>query len=297
MTERPTAGLGASEVPAIAGLSPFATATDVWLEKVGLAPARAETPAMAAGKALERPILRLAGDRLGVTLRHNAGAVFHPSYPDVPLWATPDGYGVHRTLLAEVKLVGHRWSDWSDGPPDYVVAQARAQMACHPRAVAVVVIALLGSELRTMTVERDPAIERELVELATGWWRRHVVGELAPDPDGPSDAWAILRATAAVDARSERLALPDELATGRALIETNRQIAALEERADELRRELAVAAGEADLLGIGWTARWSDRASTSWKSVAMAAGATPEDIADYTTRTPSFGFRTHEVQA
>lgn len=291
----PASGLGASAVAAIAGQSPYATPTDVWLEKVGLGRARDETPAMAAGTALERPILRLASDRLGIAFRHNRTAVRHPRWPDVPLWATPDGYAAGRTLLAEVKLVGHRWSDWSDGAPDYVVTQARAQLACLPRADACYVIALLGSELKTVRVERDPLVEARLVELVAGWWQRHVVDELAPDPDGPEDAWNVLRATTSVEARAERLATTDELALGAELLAVAKRIAELERHADDVRRRLAETADQSDLLGLGWTARWTSRASTSWKAVALDAGATAALVDAHTTRTPTFAFRSQQV--
>lgn len=284
--------LGASEVPAIMGLSPYATGSDVWLDRMGLAGPKDDTPAMAAGRALERPLLRMANDRDGLGFRHNRMTLAHPDYPTVPMFATPDGFGPGRQSTAEVKLVGRRFSDWSPTePPDYVTAQARAAMACVPQARYAVVIAFVGSDLRTYRIERDLDIEERLVEFVARWWHDHIVGEVAPEPDTPAAAWRLYRARAVLDAREERLAGPDEQAVGSELRVIAETVKSLDARADELRRALALTSAEADVLGVGWRAGWRARADTAWKAVAMAAGATPDAIEANTRRSSSFVFR------
>lgn len=286
--------LGASEVPAIFGEpSPWLTGSDVWLDRMGLGASRPETPAMLAGRALEGALLRMGSDELGLRLRHNAAPIRHPDYPDVPLFATPDGYGPRRHVIAEVKLVGRRFADWQDGPPGYVRAQVAAQLACVRPSREAVVIALLGSELRTYRIERDAAIEQALVERVAEWWRRHIVGQIAPEPDTPDAAWRLFGATADVgESRlSERLATPDEQAIGAEILQLTAASGEIERRIDELRRLLAEQATDGDVLGVGWRAGWTRRTAVSWKSTAIDAGATPELIEAHTTRAPSFAFR------
>src|SRR5262245_28628649 len=101
-------GIGASEVPAILGLSPYATPAAVWLEKVGMA-TRRETASMRTGIALEGAVLKLAADQTGRDLVRNRATRRHPLWPDVPLFATPDGFiRPHNWGLVEVKVVGWR---------------------------------------------------------------------------------------------------------------------------------------------------------------------------------------------
>jgi predicted phage-related endonuclease len=287
-------GLGASEVAAIFGEpSPWMTASDVWLDRMGMAPAKIETAPMVTGRALETSILRLAADELGMPFRHNAAPIRHPDWPDVPLFATPDGYGPKRHVLAEVKLVGRRFADWQDGAPGYVRAQVAAQLACVRPSREAVVIALVGAELRTFRVERDRAIEDALVERVASWWRTYIDGQLAPDPDTPDAAWRLFGATADTSAArlAERIATPDEQVTGQELLRVGAAIGELERRQDELRRSLAERATDSDVLGLGWRASWRQRADVSWKGVSVDAGATPELIEAHTRRSSSFVFR------
>jgi len=284
-------GLGASEVPAIFGVSPYATASDVWLSKVGLGGERVETPGMFAGRELEQPILRMASAAAGVKLVHNAQTFAHPRWPDVPLFATPDGFGPRRTTLAEVKLVGFRFSDWSAGPPDYVRLQVLAQMACLPRAARAIVAALVGSELRTYVVNREAEVEDKLLADVVDWWYRYVTAEVAPEPDTPASSWRLARAMVEVDGRAQRIATPDEQRMGAELLAITRQVDFLERQGDALRRELATAAADSDIGGVGWSVSWHERADVSWKSVATEAGATPELVERYTRRSASFRFR------
>lgn len=49
-----SSGIGASEVPALAGLSPYQTPVGVWLRKVGLGMEAEQTASMRTGSALEQ---------------------------------------------------------------------------------------------------------------------------------------------------------------------------------------------------------------------------------------------------
>ena len=156
---------------------------------------------------------------------------------------------------------------------------------------ASIVAALVGSELRTFTIERDVELEDRIAADLVDWWYRFVVPEVAPDPTTPASAWRLVKATASLDGRQERLATTDEQAAGAELIATTRQIAELERREDELRRSLAATALDSNVAGVGWSASWKDRADVSWKTAAVAAGVTPEQVEAATRHSASFVFR------
>jgi putative phage-type endonuclease len=172
--------LGASEIAAVAGISPYASALDVWATKRGLAE-REETDRMRAGTELERPILeRLYAPPRGLVLMY-PGTVRHPAEPWMA--ATPDAIACSDDDSRDVqcKLVGHRqvhrWGDpdeGRDGIPPEVLCQVTWEMGCAGLRRADVP-ALFGTELRVYAVELDEDFLRDLIALGRAFWEGHVV--------------------------------------------------------------------------------------------------------------------------
>jgi putative phage-type endonuclease len=285
------AGIGASEVPVLAGASPYATPVALWMDKVGLTPPRADTDAMAMGRALEGTVLTMGAEALGLKLRRNHLAVPHKDWPRIPLWGTPDGFTANRRVLAEVKVVAHRFSDWQDGPPEYVGLQVQAQLACVRRADHGVVIALVGGTLRTYHVERDQQVQDALPELVRDWWQRYVLTERAPDATGPDDQWALLRTRLRPDPRPERLAVGDEQLAGSRLARLMTERQQLDGAIEQARLELAQLAGQNDLVGLNWAGRWTTRRTVDWRALAQSMGATDGDVERHSRTAPVFTFR------
>jgi len=288
-------GIGASEWSALAGVSPWASAATIWLEKVGLGTSR-ETSPMRAGRDLETTVLRIASRQLGRRLAHNQMTFPHPDWPQIPLYGTPDGFTRDGPRsLVEIKVVGHRMDDWKGGPPVYVDWQVQAQLACLPRIQTGIVAALIGGDVRTWKVERDPEVQALLPDLVAGWWRDHVLGDSAPDPSSVDDRWALLRAFARTTPdRQERIATPQEQAIGTQLRREMAERIAVDDRIELLRLELADASQEYDVGGVGWKATWSNRATTDWRAIAHAIAGEPvaQDVIEaHTKSTRMFTFR------
>jgi putative phage-type endonuclease len=286
-------GIGASEVAALAGLSPWSSSVSVWLEKVGLGDGPRESDAMRAGRDLERTVLAMAARQVDQRLIHNGMTFPHPEYPAVPLYATPDGFAMpRRSALAECKVVAHRYDDWKGGPPAYVDLQVQAQLACLPRVQGAIVAALVGGEVRTWRVDRDPDRIAALETSVRGWWTDHVLGDRSPDPSDDDDRWALLRAFARTSPdRQERVATPDEQKVGTALRGLLTVRGEVDSQVEALRLELADAAADNDVLGVGWRATWSSRSTVDWRALA-ADLAIPQDAIDaHTTQSRSFTFR------
>jgi hypothetical protein len=273
-------------------LSPWLTPAQIWLEKVGLAEARAGSGPMRAGIVLEGAIIDLTAAIVGERITRNARRVAHPRWPEVPLYATPDGYTRRRWQTVEVKLVGYRGADWSGGPPAYVETQVQAQLACHPKAVAGIVGALLGSDVRTWTIPRDEEVIAAIEADVAGWWSGYVLGEVAPPAVDDDDRWAVLRALKARDpAGVPRVAVDEEEVLGARLVAALATEDALKAEVAELRLAVAEAAAGDTLAGQGWKAGWSDRRQTDWAAIVRDEKVPRRVMDRYTTTQRVFTFR------
>ncbi len=180
--------IGASEIAAIAGLSPWATPIDIYMRKVGLVPPSGERSEQSElGDLLEPAIARLAAKRLGIEIEYAGGrSVQHPEHSF--LLATPD-YVVldpnrdpHGVL--EIKSVGYRVADrWGDEPPDFVVAQVQTQLACTGLRDGIIAALIGGRDLRTYEVPYDAEFATGLIAIAREFWEQHVVPRIPPELD------------------------------------------------------------------------------------------------------------------
>jgi predicted phage-related endonuclease len=256
-------GIGASEVPVIAGISPYASPVELWLKKTG-GPETPDSGPMAIGRALEVPLLRELAYRDTLLLRHNTQRRAHPDWPRVPLYATPDAVGPKGAFLGEIKVVGV-WnsSEWAAGVPAHVRLQVQAQMAVFPKAAFCAVGALVnGTDLRIERVQREPETIAEIERRVADWWRTFVVSGTPPPPASEDDEWALLRRFVTIAGRPQRIAYADENATAQAYANQDRLAKQHRGNADVLRRLLAEAAKEVDLMGAGWSGKWHDRQGT-----------------------------------
>lgn len=170
-----THGIGASEIAAIVGMSPYASPWDVWVRKTGQAPDVDSTPAIEWGHRLEPAIRQAYADRTGAVMYVPSESMFHT----VHRWAraTPDAIVLGDVggwqYLVQAKNVGY-WPgrDWDDGPPVFVQLQEQWEMFVTGLARADVAALIGGSDYRVYTVHRDDSMIGDLVDIAAAFWRR-----------------------------------------------------------------------------------------------------------------------------
>lgn len=288
-------GLGASEVPAVAGLVPWRSPLEVYLLKAGLVEPTSETPRMRAGNKLERAILEWGGEELAATagiavVATGERTLRHPKHEW--LLATPDGRCPGEQGLStgcpvvQVKNVGERsakyWGDsGTDAIPDYVRAQVEIEMEVVGTREAYVFALLGGHDLRIYPLRRDPELADALVEICRRFWFEHVVPRVPPPLDGSDAArdWLARRwsshtedladASPEIDAAITRLA---------ALREVQRQ--AEDERAVLEQRIQEFIGDRGGVLGSHGRVTWrrATLGRVSWEKVARDLQATPEVI-------------------
>ena len=182
--------IGASDTPAILGISPWATPADIYWSKVGPLPEDRPTVAMETGNRLEGPLIEFATERLGVKAERDV-SVLHPGGIFA---ANLDARIVGNGSAIEAKYVGPANADaWGpDGTeeiPDYVYAQVQHQAYVADLSKVYVAAFVSGyrPDWRLFAIPRDERAINVIVERGMAFWNDHVLkqvppvgGELAP---------------------------------------------------------------------------------------------------------------------
>ncbi len=272
--------LGASRAPALFGVDEYGrTELQVWAETTGRVEREDNATGwgpMDVGNELERPVLRLYCRKVGISESSLAfpGTLRHSLYPEIG--ATPDARRDGNRLV-QVKVVGiHNAKKWGpdgdpDGVPPGVIVQAQHELAVTGAAVNDVV-ALVGTDVRVFTVERNDITIAELLDVEREWWDRHVVGGIAPaarpgDGDVLRQLWRSVRA-------GMRGATAEEAMLVDALIGVKAELGALDDRREQLQTRLQEAIADSEGLTIDdgrvVTFRQNKSGGTDWKGYALA---------------------------
>lgn len=276
-------GIGASDVPAIAGISPSAKPIDVWLQKVGLAEPSEDTPLMRWGRLLEPVIADEFAAQTGRKVRRLGRAVRYRDWPILfaHLDRRVDGGGI---LECKSSMTTHGWGEsGSADVPDHVALQVQAQLAAANQEVAHVAALIGYRDFRVYEILRDRELfEDAILPLLREFWRL-VETETPPDPDGSEAYDGFLRRRNAADDGSVRVATPEEQLVAAALADVTRQKARLEESEKRLKQRLMDAMGPLSVLeGPGWRVTWKkakDSERVKWELVAQAYRRLVEEVA------------------
>lgn len=286
-------GIGASEIAAVAGLSPHATAFEVWAQKI-TGQQIEQTDAMELGHLLEAPIATFYARRNPDVELRECGTLRHPEHP----WAlaTPDRLVVQNdnvVRLLEVKTAGLRavsqWGDDDDAVPEHYLAQVQWQLFVTGQHV-VDVAALVAGAPRFYRIERSEVVIGFLFERAQVFME-HLRTESPPPFDGSKAAQKYLldkfpRPTDAVrDATDEEQALLQ-----RYLAAHRRETAAKAEKSVVAQQLMDRVGDFGGLRMPGARAQWitPDGNSMQWAEVARELGAEqhPEIVAKYSAPLP-----------
>jgi putative phage-type endonuclease len=171
-------GLGASDIAAVIGISPWSTPHQVWVSKTTPdAPEPLTNEDMEWGLRVESLIIEEASTRLGMTFKRGL-LVQNKQRP----WmlATLDGLhaGDRKGVILEAKKVD-AW-DWPDGPPPYYLSQVQWQMAVTGYTVAHIAALHRGRRLELYPVTADREAQEALIEAGAGFWQSVLAVEPPP---------------------------------------------------------------------------------------------------------------------
>lgn len=211
-------GLGASDLPAILGLSPWASPFSVWADKSGLLPDEDdESDFMEFGRWAELMIGPWFTDRTGLLV---AGEQMECTHKDEPwMRCTLDGlvFPDRKPLAADVSMAdalgplqikttspGRRWEEI----PPHILAQEQWEL--HVTGMDRVWIATLhGRRLEIYELERDQADIDMMVDRARTFWHDHVLAGEPPEVDGSEATAAAIAAIYPTTTKGETADLDD----------------------------------------------------------------------------------------
>lgn len=221
-------GIGASESPAVLGLSPWKSAYQLWAEKCGHIEADSldgNEPAEF-GIRLERLIAEAFADRTGREVN------MWPQYEIVRdherNWfrCTPDATQEiegHDTGLVQIKTTSaYKAADWSDGPPLMYQVQCQHELAVTGYDWGTLVVLIGGQKLRYFDIERNDRFIAAMLPKLEDFWHR-VLSNTPPDVDG-SFATAKILAKLHPDDDGSTVELPAEAANWQREIEDAKEI-------------------------------------------------------------------------
>lgn len=235
--------LGASDIAAVLGLSPYTTPGDVWSEKTSSEPKpQLDNDDVARGLAME-PVIDHMVRRRGVVLE--AGGEFQIVGSCVvvhPDRLAPDG-------VWELKAP-RRWSkawgeEGTDEVPEQYLVQIMVQMLAvraAGRSVDSSHIAAMCGELRTYPIAFNLDTARSIVDYADGWWNRHVKAGVEPPAHSVVELNQIVK-------RKPSMVVPVELAHEVQRLKLFRKVEAKAKAlADEAKRKIMAAVAIDGLL-------------------------------------------------
>lgn len=207
-------GIGASDAPAVLGISPWKSALQLYAEKIGLMPIdKAETNYLLWGLKLEPVMAKAYEEETGrVTIGATNYVVYtHERYPW--MFCTPDRFVVDKEKGKGVlELKNAAWvkkADWADGAPLMYQVQVQHQLAVTGLAWGAIAVLVGGNTFLHYDIPRDDEFIAGLIEREEWFWQRTCRGE-APDPDETKSAAEALGAIFK-NPQAERIALPSSL--------------------------------------------------------------------------------------
>jgi len=268
-------GIGGSEVAAIFGASPWDGPHGVWMRKKKLAPEKEDNERFKIGRMMESPIAQLYADREGVTLEKIDGLLVHPTAPIV---GTPDRIIKGKRKGVEIKTADPSQKiHWGEAETDQVPVQYVFQCATYMLLTGFDewdLAVLFGmNDFRIYRLKRDAELEKSIIDKATEFWNRYVVGNEEPPVDGSESCSEWIGRKYPVVTSELRDATDEETAViaqlGEARISTRYAEAVEKELENKVKDMIGESEGIWSTAGkITWK-KSKDTAKVDWESAAQ----------------------------
>lgn len=180
-TEERRKGLGATDVAAIVGVSPYRSPIEVYREKLGLEEPFEMSERMRWGQLLQDAVKQGYEEQTGRRLFERAAPLRHKTHRI--LYGHPDYYVYGEPGLLEVKTAVSRRGWDEDSAPAHVRVQCQWYLGLSGRAWCDIALLSSTSTLTVIRIAHDPELYEALVLAAVRFWRDHVETRVEPPPD------------------------------------------------------------------------------------------------------------------
>jgi len=184
--------LGGTDLSAIAGLNPYRTALDVYLDKTSDDINEETNSAMRWGNLLEDVVAKAYSEDTGYFLKIADNPIYHSKYKflaaNIDRWAHdihPFKSEMSTKHILECKTAGFtKAKEWgevgSDSIPESYLIQVTYYAAiCDVPKVDIAVL-IGGQDFRIYTYERNRELEEKLIKIACNFWHNHIEKRIPP---------------------------------------------------------------------------------------------------------------------
>jgi len=214
-------GIGGSDAPAVANLSPYKSALTLHHQLCGELPmGQDETAATEWGLRLEPPIALAYSEKTGRNIRSQPIRI-HRDYPYMRCHIDRQIIGDARGPgLLEIKASGgFMEKSWDEGIPDHVYIQVQHNLAVYGYSWASVAVLFGGQTFRCYDIDRDQDIIDYLIVIEGKFWKGVQTGS-PPKIDDAVDAGELLKKLYPLDSGKEiTLESPQAIAMAQVVIQ------------------------------------------------------------------------------
>lgn len=207
--------LGGTDLAAIAGLNPYRTALDVYLDKTS-DDIRCETsPAMHWGTLLEDVVAKEYAQVTGYDVEIEPNTIYHSGYKflgaNIDRWV--DRWVNNGTHILECKTASFtKAKEWGDSgtdqiPESYLVQVAYYAAICDVPKVDIAVL-IGGQDFRIYTYNRDKNLEEKLIKIGVNFWHNHIEKRVPPRCVNTRDTFNLFP-----QSNNKQIAAKDEILT------------------------------------------------------------------------------------
>lgn len=263
--------LGASDVGAIIGVSPFTSPIELWQLKVGQTE-QDVSDAMRMGTLLEDAVCQLYEERTGYRTQRRNAPYIHPDHDFIQGHVDRIIVGERGGMDSKVSAYGPGYGEeGTDQVPPHVRVQMALYMGLSERTWWDVAL-LRDMRLRVYRLHHDPELYGQLVAVAVDFWHEHVQTGIPPAIDGTEEYRRFLSARFPADDGLEMVATPELALLVDELAGVKQDAKHLETRQTLIENRIRAAMGDASvLLAPAGKVTWKknkDSARIDWKGVA-----------------------------
>lgn len=235
-----TKGIGGSDVSVIAGVNPFRSIFQLWLEKTGqVEPEETENDNTHFGNVLEPVVKKEFSKRTGLKVRAKRALLQSEEYPF--MLADLDGviYENGKMNLFEAKTASaYKQEIWEKGIPEEYILQVQHYMAVTGAEKTYLAALVGGNRFYWKVVRRDEQKIAEIIALEKAFWEKNVLAGKEPVPDGSGATTDFLNEKYA-SSNGNTILLPEEaLSLCRRYEELSGQLNELQDKKDAVSNQL-----------------------------------------------------------